>query len=97
LTADQQEYLLKCAEKFLSALTKYAADDPEVERVREFFLPWYEKIKHREIVPPCDDYTLFIYFTNPDLSHIAEKYTYSQINHELSQASAEFSQAMRGW
>jgi hypothetical protein len=92
---DKQEHLVNCAEEFLSALKKYAAKDSEVERVLRFFMPWYEKVKQGTITPPCYDYTLDVYFTNPDISPVAVKYCYeTNGTHELCVAAANFWAAM---
>ena len=93
----REQVLKEKADAFRTLLEKYAERDPDVEDFLQRMHPWFDKIDRGEVRSPCDEYTLFIYFTNPDLSPLAEKYTYSQSNHELSQASAEFSQAMRGW
>ena len=91
MTTDQQVRLLKCAEDFLSVLKKYAADDFEVERILEFFLPWYQRVKKGAITPPCYDYTLNVYFTHPDISPVAIKYCYeTDGKHELCVAAENF-------
>lgn len=94
---DSKKELQAKAHAFRTLLSKYAKTDPDVADFLQRVLPWFDKVDRGEISPPCYEYSLFIYFTNPDLSPLAEKYTYAQSNHELSQASAEFSQAMRGW
>jgi hypothetical protein len=91
----KQEYLMTCADEFLRLLKKYANEDGDVQKVLEFFLPWYGKVKKGVITPPCYNYTLNVYFTNPDISSIAQKYFYdSGGTHELSIAAANFWAAM---
>ena len=86
---------MKCAEDFLSALKKYAAEDFEVERILGFFMPWYEKVKRGTITPPCYDYNLNVWFANPDISPIAIKYNYeTDGKHELNVAALNFWAAM---
>lgn len=91
MTRDKQKHLEKCAEEFLAALRKYSVEDADVERLLEFFVPWYEKVKRGEVIPPCYDYKLDVYFTNPDISPIAAKYHYATDGrHELNVAAAHF-------
>jgi hypothetical protein len=92
---NSQDRLMKCANEFLRLLKKYAVQDMEVERVLGFFMPWYEKVMKGEITPPCYDYTLNVYFTNPDISPVAVKYFYeTDGKHELSIAASDFWAAM---
>lgn len=85
------------ADEFLSALEEYSKTDPNVEDLKGWFMPWYGKIQRREIRLPCYEYQLSHYFSNPDLSPIAEKYAYVTPRHPLAVASTHFSEAMRDW
>lgn len=83
------------ADTFRALLEKHAKDDPDVADFLERIKPWFEKINNNQIVLPCEAYSLSIYFTNPDLSPLAEKYLYS--GSELGHASSDFSACIRGW
>lgn len=85
--------LLDEAEKFKTLLEKYAKSDPDVEDFLRRFMPWFEKINKGKVTVPCYEYQLFIYFTNPDLSPLAERYA----GKELGEADAVFASAIRGW
>jgi hypothetical protein len=67
--------------------------DPDVADFLQFWMPWYERIQRREIRLPCYDYKLSLYFTNSDLSPLAERYGFS--GHRLGEVMALFGQAMR--
>ena len=93
---DKQKLLLSRAETFLLTLEKYSKQDSDVADFLMRFLPWYEKIKRGEITPPCYEYHLSNYFTNPDLSPLAEKYHYPNSGmHELNLREGEFWAAIR--
>jgi hypothetical protein len=94
---DKYELLRKRADEFMVALDKYAPSDDDVADLRDEFLPWYEKIMAGRLTIPCEDYYLYIYFTNPDYSRIAEKYAFSQSRHPLHSAAAEFTAAIKDW
>lgn len=93
------EVLRHCAEEFRLALEKYAKEDVEHKSELEWFIhqwmPLYDKVMRREVRIPCYDYKLSIYFTNPDLSKMAETYHYKTPGHPLSKASSDFSCAIR--
>ena len=91
------QLLRQRAEEFRIVLEEYAKKDPDVADFLERWMPWYERIQRREIRLPCYEYKLGIYFTNPDLSPIAIRYSWENPSHPLSNASAEFSAAMRDW
>jgi len=88
------EVLRHCAEEFRLALEKYAKEDVKHKSELEWFIqqwmPWYEKIKHRDVRLPCYEYKLDKYFTNPDLSNMAETYHYTNPNHPLNKAAGDF-------
>lgn len=85
--------LLNEAEKFKALLEKYSESDPDVEDFLRRFMPWFEKINKGEVIVPCYEYQLFIYFSNPDLSPLAERYA----GKELGRADAVFTSVIRGW
>lgn len=90
------QLLRQRAEEFRLALEEYAKVDPDVEDIKNWFQPWYERIQRREIRLPCYDYQLYRYFVNSDLSPLAERYFWgTQGKHPLVHASALFSEAIR--
>jgi hypothetical protein len=91
------ELLRLRAEEFRTALEGYAKLDPDVADFLERWIPWYERIQRREIRLPCYDYKLDIYFTNPDLSPLAERYGFSNIPNELFSAGTRFVIALTDW
>ena len=91
---DKYQLLRLQAEKFRLVLEQYAEKDPDVAWFLGRWMPWYERIQRKEIVLPCYDYKLGIYFSNPDLSPMAIKYSWENLSHPLGNASAEFSVAM---
>lgn len=91
------QLLRQRADQLLSALEEYAKADSDVEDFKRRFMPWYEKVQRREIRLPCYEYQLSLYFTNPDLSPLAERYSYGQPPNPLSDAVACFSEAMGDW
>lgn len=89
------QLLRQRAEEFRRVLEEYAKVDPDVEDIKNWFQPWYERIQRREIRLPCYDYRLNAYFVNPDLSPLAERYFWgTQGNHTLAHVSFLFSEAM---
>lgn len=74
---DKLEELKLRASEFHELLEKYAKIDGDVKDFLVRITPWFEKIQDNKITPPCDSYQLSIYFTNPDLSPLAERYLYS--------------------
>lgn len=91
------QLLRQRADEFLLILKEYSRIDPDVEDFRNWFMPWYLRIQRREIRLPCYEYQLSNYFVNPDLSPLAERYTWGQPSNRLSDADARFSEAMRDW
>ena len=91
------QLLRQRADEFLSALEEYSKTDSNVEDLKGWFMPWYAKIQRREIRLPCHEYQLNHYFSNPDLSPIAEKYAYVTPMHPLATASGRLSDAMGDW
>lgn len=93
------EVLRHCAEEFRLQLEKYAKEDLKHKSELEWFIrqwmPLYEKVMRKEVRIPDYDYQLSSYFTNPDLSRMAETYHYKNLNHPLGQASSAFSCAIR--
>lgn len=93
--SDQKIHLVRCAQEFLVLLKKYALEDIEVEKILGFFMPWYDKVMLGEIAPPCYEYKLSVYFTNPDISSVATKYgDQTGVRHELNVAASNFWAAM---
>lgn len=74
------------ADNLRMLLERYSKTDSEVEDFLRRITPWFERIDRGEITPPCRDYRLSVYFTNPDLSPLAERY----LGHELGRAEASF-------
>jgi hypothetical protein len=95
MVMDKMEELKLRANEFRVLLEKYAKIDGDVEDFLMRITPWFEKIVDNKIIPPCDSYQLSIYFTNPDLSPLAERYLYSGT--DLGRASSNFSVCIRGW
>lgn len=89
------ELLRLRAEEFHAVLEEYAKTDSDVADFLAFWMPWYERIKRREIRLPCYDYKLFVYFANPDLSPLAERYGFSNAPSRLLEAASNFSSAIR--
>jgi len=89
------ELLRLRAEEFRTVLEEYAKKDSDVADFLKLWMPWYEKIQRREIRLPCHDYKLFIYFANPDLSPLAERYGFSNAPSRLLRAASNFSTAIR--
>lgn len=89
------QLLRQRAEEFRRVLEEYAPTDPDVEDFRLRFMRWYERIQRREIRLPCYEYQLSIYFTNPDLSPLSERYFWrTHGKHPLSRADTLFSEAI---
>lgn len=76
---------------------EYSRIDADVEDFRNWFMPWYLRIQRRQIRLPCYEYQLSNYFVNPDLSPLAERYTWGQPSNRLSDADARFTEAIRDW
>lgn len=89
------ELLRQRAEKFHRLLEEYSANDSDVADFKRRFLPWYQKIMDGKIVPPNHDYRLGVYFTNPDLSPLADRYFNKNPAHPLAEAEIRFGEAIR--
>jgi hypothetical protein len=89
------QLLRQRAEELRALLLEYSEVDSEVEHFMGLWMPWYERVQRREIRLPCYEYKLSIYFTNPDLSRLAERYEYASPRHALAEAVTSFSEAMR--
>lgn len=92
---DQLDQLKQKAKVFQDLLEEYALYDSDVEDFLRRITPWFLKINNNQIELPCNEYQLSVYFTNPDLSPLAEKYLFSGT--KLGKASSEFTVAIRGW
>lgn len=75
-------------------LEEYAKKDSDVAFFLQLWLPWYKKVQQREIRLPCYAYKLSIYFTNPDLSPLAERYNFDNASNNLLEAVCNFGEAM---
>jgi len=91
------QLLRQRADEFLRVLEEYAKTDPDVETFKGWFMPWYERIQRREIKLPCYDYKLGVYFANPDLSPLAERYFFGQPPNSLRTADTNFGEAIGDW
>ena len=91
------QLLRKRAEEFRSRLEERAKVDSDVEAFLMLWMPWYERIQRREIRLPCYEYRMGAYFENPDVSPLAEKYSYVTPQHPVARASTGLSEAMRDW
>lgn len=95
------ELLRLRAEEFRATLEKYAKEDPRHKSELEWFIgqwmPWYEKVMSRQIRLPDYSYKLGVYFTNPDLSKMADTYHYETPTHPLGIAHARFNSAIKDW
>lgn len=91
---DQLALVKEKAQVFQELLEKYAKNDNDVEDFLKRIIPWFVKIKNNQIELPCNEYQLSVYFTNPDLSPLAERYLFSGT--DLGKASSEFTVAIRG-
>lgn len=91
------QLLRQRAEEFRVVLEEYAKKDPDVDDLLERWMPWYERIQRREVRLPCYEYSLGQYFSNPDLSPIAERYSYSNPNNPLNRANTSFDAAILDW
>ena len=89
------ELLRQRAEVFYRLLEEYAVNDSDVADFKKRFLPWYKKIMDGEIVPPNYEYRLVAYFTNPDLSPLADRYFNVNPAHPLAEAEVRFGEAIR--
>lgn len=85
------------AEELRAVLEEYACKDDDVADFLQRWMPWYERIQRREIRLPCYEYSLGIYFSNPDLSPLAERYGFVAAPNSLVDAQALFGEAMRDW
>ena len=92
---DKLTILKQRAVEFQTLLEKYAKEDDDVKDFLRRVMPWFENIKNNQVTPPDYDYQLSIYFTNPDLSPLAERYFFS--GDELGEMCAKFTSAIRGW
>ena len=90
------QLLRQRAEEFRMVLEEYAQKDPDVADFLRRWRPWYERVQRREIRLPCYDYQLSLYFTNPDLSPLVERYVFSAPN-RLNDANTRFFEAIRDW
>jgi len=91
------ELLRLRAEEFRRVLEEYAKKDPDVADFLERWMPWYERVQKREIRLPCYSYNLGVFFTNPDLSPLADRYMYNNHQIPLGDAMANFDIAMLDW
>jgi hypothetical protein len=91
------ELLRLRAEEFRVILEEYAQKDSDVADFLERWMPWYERIKRREIRLPCYEYKLGIYFINPDLSPLADRYGIPNHPNRLFTAGTNFIAAMYDW
>lgn len=85
------------AEELRAVLEEYAQKDDDVADFLQRWMPWYERIQRREIRLPCYEYRLGIYFANPDLSPLAERYGFANHCNPLSDAEANFAEAIGDW
>lgn len=85
--------LEKAARNLEFLLEEYAKRDNDVLDFLERIRPWFLKIRKGEISLPCNEYNLYQYFANSDLSPLTERYQH----HELGRAEAIFSCIIRGW
>lgn len=92
---DKLNVLKQKAIEFQKLLEKYAETDDDVEDFLRRITPWFVRISNNKVELPCNEYQLSVYFTNPDLSPLADKYLFSGT--ELGKASSEFTAAIRGW
>jgi len=90
------ELLRQRAEEFRRVLEEYAQKDPDVADFLQRWMPWYKRIQRREIRLPCYDYKLGVYFSNPDLSPLVERYVFGT-DRRLSEAEVNFCEAIRDW
>ena len=90
------ELLRQRADEFRAVLEEYAQKDDDVADFLQRWIPWYERIQRREIRLPCYEYGLSIYFTNPDLSPLAERYFLKE-NTRLGMTCALFNEAILDW
>jgi len=89
------ELLRQRAEEFRVVLEDYAQKDPDVADFLQRWMPWYECIQRREVRLPCHDYRLGIYFANPDLSPLAERYGFGAEDNQLITGWVRFQEAIR--
>ena len=85
------------AEELRAVLEEYAQKDGDVADFLQRWMPWYERIQRREIRLPCYEYGLGIYFANPDLSPLAERYGFAAAPNPLIDTQALFGEAIRDW
>jgi len=90
------ELLRLRAEEFRNVLEEYAEKDPDVAEFLQRWMPWYGRICRREIRLPCSEYRLGVYFANPDLSPLVERYRFGKAN-RLDEAVLNFNMAMSDW
>jgi hypothetical protein len=89
------ELLKQRAEEFYALLEKYAEKDSDVADFKRLFKPWYEKIQRGDVTPPCYEYKLGGYFTNSDLSPLADRYFHINPSHPLAESEVRFNEAIR--
>lgn len=87
----QTDHLKQKAIEFESLLTTYAQSDDDVQDFLNRMQPWFLKIKREEINLPCYEWQLSNYFSNPDLSPLAERY----MGTDLGRMCSAFTLAMR--
>ena len=85
------------ADELKAVLEEYASRDSDVEFFFKLWMPWYEKIQRREIRLPCHEYSLGIYFANPDLSPLAERYGFVALPNLLEKTYTNFDAAIGDW
>jgi len=88
------ELLRQRAEEFKFTLEKYAKQDSDVEWLLEKFMPWYERIQKKEIRLPCHEFPLGVYFANPDISPLAERYGFGASDNLLVTNWVRFEEAI---
>lgn len=91
------QLLRQRAEEFRVILEEFSKKDSDVAFFLRLWLRWYNKVQQREIRLPCNDYKLFVYFANPDLSPLAERYGFDNANNKLFSAASNFDTAMRDY
>jgi len=88
----KQEQLKQKAKEFESLLQQYAKQDDDVEDFLRRMNPWFLKIQNGEITIPNYEWKLPIYFFNPDVSPLADRY----MGTELGEMCAQFSLLIGG-
>lgn len=91
MRVSQKSKLIAKAEAFQNLINQYAKTDSDILLFKSWIEPIFQEIYEKKIISPYYDCQLTSYFFNSDVSEIADRYW----GHELQEAAAQFSSALR--